>query len=373
MKPIKIMHVLHSFDIGGLENGVVNVLNTMDRTRFLHTICCIGRSGRNAEKLSSLDVEIFEMQKGEGRELLLALRLGRLFRSVPTDIVHTRNWGAVDGILGAKLAGVPIIVHGEHGRDMTDPNGSNRKRNLIRRILSCFVDRYFTVSQDLREWLINVAGINERKVQAICNGVDTLTFNSDNKDLVRAKHGYGPKDLIIGTVGRLDPVKDQQLLIRAFARLEKKYNNLHLLIIGNGPSWEDLTRLADELGLHEKVFFYGMRHDVPEVLKLLNIFVLPSIFEGISNTILEAMAVGIPMVVSRVGGNPELVVDGETGYLVPKQDIDALTVALERYIVNQDLMRSHGSAGRRRALDMFSLERMTAQYEATYTQLVTQQ
>lgn len=137
------------------------------------------------------------------------MRLASVLKKNKIDIVHTRNWGATDGIIAAKLARVPIVVHGEHGRDMTDPAGTNMKRNLIRKGLSYFVDCYITVSNDLRRWLITMVGVDEKKIQTICNGVDIVKFNPAKKCLVRAKYGYSNEEIIIGTIGRLDPVKDQ--------------------------------------------------------------------------------------------------------------------------------------------------------------------
>lgn len=370
MKPITVMHVLHSLDIGGLETGVVNVIKTLNPISFRHVICCISQSGKNAQKLQGMNIDIFEMNKIDGKGFWLPAKLAVLFKSISADIVHTRNWGAIDGIVGAKLAGVPFIVHGEHGREVTDPDGINKKRNLIRKILSRFIDRYITVSKDLTEWLIREVGITEKKVETICNGVDTLLFNPDNKHLVRAEHGYGPQDLIIGTVGRLDPIKNQQLLIKSFASLARRYNHLNLLLIGDGPSRYDLKKLVAKLGLDEAVQFFGLQLDVHNLLKLVDIFVLPSLYEGISNTILEAMAVGIPVIASRVGGNPELVIDGVTGYLVPKHDKSSLTTTMEKYIQDRDLMRCHGAAARRKAVGKFSLREMAAGYEKIYTQLV---
>jgi sugar transferase (PEP-CTERM/EpsH1 system associated) len=372
MKPIKIMHVVHALGIGGLENGVVNLINHTNPDRFKHSICCISRSGQNAENLMKKNVEIFEMKKGEARDLFLPIKLAHLFKKAKVDIVHTRNWGAIDGIIGARLAGVPIAIHGEHGREITDPQGHNKRRNLIRKGLSYFIDSYITVSQELGEWLMTEVGIDKKKVQVICNGVDTTKFNPDHKDLVRKKYSYTDKDIVIGTVGRLDPVKDQQLLIKAFAQLNSIYSKLVLLIIGDGPSWKSLEKLVDELGIRAKVHFLGARTDVPELLKLLDIFVLPSIAEGISNTILEAMATGLPVIATHVGGNPELVVDKETGYLIPKEDLGALVKSLDQYILNKHLRKQHGTAGRERAIREFSLERMIARYETLYTDLVTQ-
>jgi len=195
--PIKILHVLHSFDIGGLENGLVNLINNMDPERFSHKICCIGRSGRNAKELDNNNVVVFEMNKRDGLELGLPLRLARLFKQRQIDVVHTRNWGAIDGIIGAKLVRVPYVIHGEHGRDMSDPDGTHTRRNVIRKLLSRFLDSYITVSEDFREWLVTVVGIDEQKVETIRNGVDTTKFNPYNKDFVRAKHNCKKEEIII--------------------------------------------------------------------------------------------------------------------------------------------------------------------------------
>ncbi len=372
MKPIKIMHVVHALGIGGLENGVVNLINHTDPDRFRHSICCISRSGQNAENLTGKNVEIFEMKKGEARDLSLPIKLAHLFMKAKVDIVHTRNWGAIDGIIGARLAGIPVAIHGEHGREIADPQGQNKRRNLIRKGLSYFIDSYITVSKELGEWLITQVGIDKKKVHIICNGVDTTRFNPDNKDLIRKKYHYTDQDIVIGTVGRLDPVKDQQLLIKAFAQLNLVHHRLILLIIGDGPSWKNLEKLASDLGVRTKIHFLGARTDVPELLKLLDIFVLPSIAEGISNTLLEAMATGLPVIATRVGGNPELVVDNETGYLIPKEDLGALVKSLDHYILNKHLRNQHGTTGRERVVREFSLDKMVARYEALYTDLITQ-
>jgi glycosyltransferase involved in cell wall biosynthesis len=144
-----------------------------------------------------------------------------------------------------------------------------------------------------------------------------------------------------------------------------------LLIIGDGPCRENLENLTKDLGLKQNVRFLGMRSDVPELLKLMDIFVLSSIFEGVSNTILEAMATGLPVIATNVGGNPDLIEDSETGILVPKEDVSTLATVLERYILDHTIMKRHGTAGRKRAICEFGLNRMVAQYEDMYTSLTT--
>jgi len=368
MARINILHVLDSMSVGGLENGVVGLINRMNPERFQHALCCVRRSGASADRLSDPSVPIFEMGKRDGKDFLLPLRLARLIRRVGVDIVHTRNWGAIDGILGARLAGVRAIVHGEHGRDMIDPGGRLLRRNLFRRATARWVSRYITVSEDLRRWLTGVVGIAPEKVQTIINGVDTERFHPNGKPGARADYGLAPHQVVIGTVGRLDPVKDQQLLLRAFAELKDRHRDLVLLIVGDGPCREALEALSRDLELGEQCRFLGLRRDVAEIYRLLNVFVLPSIAEGISNTILEAMASGLPVVATAVGGNQELVMPGETGTLAPSQNAQALAAAIERYVESPSLRAEQGAAGRRRALQVFDLPRMVSQYEAAYLQ-----
>jgi sugar transferase (PEP-CTERM/EpsH1 system associated) len=375
MPSIQILHVVDSMSVGGLENGIVGLVNRMDPKRFSHAICCIRRSGPSAERLRDKSVPIFEMNKRDGKDFLLPFRLARLFRKVGADIVHTRNWGAIYGILAARWAGVPGVIHGEHGRDMNDPRGLLARRNFFRRATARWVDGYIAVSEDLRRWLTEVVGIEPGKVQTILNGVDTERFQPAelaDKSSRKAQQGFGPNQVLVGTVGRLDPVKDQQRLLRACAGLRERHPNLGLVLVGDGPCREPLEKLAGELQWGADCRFMGLRSDVPEMYRLLDVFVLPSIAEGISNTILEAMASGLPVVATAVGGNGELVVAGETGALVPAEDERALGRALELYLGNPALRREHGAAGRRRAVESFSLERMVAGYQEAYLSVLAE-
>lgn len=363
---IIIMHVVHSLDIGGLENGVVNLINNLNHELFEHKLCCIKRSGPLAERISRPGIEIIEMRSGEGNQLTLPFRLARLFREKRPDIVHTRNWGTVDAIIGAKLAGTRTIIHGEHGREYHDIEGKNARRNLIRRMLSYLVDRYIVVSDELKLWLIEKVGVPARKVTKIVNGVDVEKFNDRDKRAARRRFGYGDGLKIIGTVGRLDPVKGQRYLIAAFAELQRRHPNALLLIVGDGPCRSELETLAGSLSIGHKILFTGERQDIPDLLKAMDLFVLPSLAEGISNTILEAMATGLPVVATRVGGNPELVADGLTGLLVPKGDSGALASAIAQYLLSPDLMKRHGTAARERAISRFALSGMIDAYQKLY-------
>ena len=368
-KPINIVHVVHALEVGGLENGLVNLLNHLD-DRFTHTILCLSRSGRMAERIKNSHVKIIEMRLPTDRFRFPVLRLAREFQRVSPDIVHTRGWATIDAIFAARVASVSCVIHGEHGREAGDPNGRNRKRNIVRKCLSPLVHRFVTVSDDLKSWLIRTVGIPESKVTTIHNGVDTRRFSSEERGASRISLGLDDSVFTIGTVGRLDPVKDHTSLLQAFLPIARSAQPACLIIAGAGPMRKSIESLSAELGISDKVQLLGERHDIPRVLKACDVFTLTSIAEGISNTVLEAMASALPVVATRVGGNPKLVDDGVSGYLVRAQDVAGLTAAYESYLYDPKLRDAHGQNGRVRAEQQFSLERMASQYAQLYQGLM---
>jgi sugar transferase (PEP-CTERM/EpsH1 system associated) len=285
------------------------------------------------------------------------------------DIVHTRAWGTVDAIMAARVAGISRVVHGEHGRHASDPDGTNLKRRILRKCFSPLVDRFVTVSEDLRLWLTKSVGIAAGKVVRIHNGVDTKRFSPSHRKQARQMMGIDSSTLVIGSVGRLDPVKDHYSLLSAFASIKQIRPSDQLLIVGDGPTRRQIEAQIVELGLGDRVRLFGERRDVADVLRACDIFALTSIAEGISNTILEAMATGLPLVATRVGGNPELIQHGVNGQLAAVGDVQGISAALESYIVNIDLRHSHGRNARRIAEETFSLERMASQYAQLYHEL----
>jgi sugar transferase (PEP-CTERM/EpsH1 system associated) len=361
----RITHVLHSLAVGGTENGVVNLITAL-RGDFEHTVIAMTETGPLASRLPA-DVQIHQLGKRVGLEGRTFLRLVRLLRRLRPDVVHSRNWAAFDAVPAARVAGVPMIVHGEHGREAADPHGLNARRRRLRRVLGPLVDRFVTVSVDLGRWLIDVVGIPERKVITIHNGVDTERFSDQERERGRAALGVEDGVPVIGAVGRLDPVKDHAQLIDAFGMIARERPRALLAIVGEGPTRRELERRIAACGLDARVRLLGTRADVPLILKGFDVFVLPSIAEGMSNTILEAMATGLPIVATRVGGTPELIEDGTHGRLVPAGDSGALAEALAVYLDDPVLRALHGKASRQRAIGEFDLERMAAEYRALYS------
>ena len=364
---IHAVHVLDSLAVGGMENGVVNLINTT-REHLRHTVVTMSGRGPLTERLPAA-VPVHYIGKRAGTDLGAVLRLGRLLRRLHPDVVHSRNWGALDTVVAARLAGIRMLVHGEHGREARDPQGLDPKRNRLRRVLSPLISRFVTVSFDLRRWLTTTVRIPAHKVVTIHNGVDTTRFSPGDSAEAREALGLPVAATVVGTIGRLDPVKDQVGLVAAFSGLVASRANSILVIVGEGPSRPALENEIRWRGLADRVRLFGERRDVPTVLRALDVFVLPSRAEGMSNTILEAMATGLPVIATDVGGNPELVEPDVTGRLVPPGDPNVLGDALGAYAADPYLRSLQGKSGRERVLQHFSLDRMAQAHNCLYTSL----
>ena len=371
-KPPLIAHVLHRFDVGGLENGVVNLINRIPADRYQHAIIAMTECTDFANRLTNPNVTLHAIHKREGKDLGSYLRLWRLLRQLRPEIVHSRNLSAIEAAVVAALAGVPHRVHGEHGRDVHDIDGTNKKYLQLRRFCQPFIQRYIPLSQDLEQWLKQTVGVPAAKVAQLYNGVDSQRFSpaAKNDPTLANEAFFAPDSIVIGTAGRMMTVKDQPTLVRAFIELlgllPEKRDKLRLVLIGDGPLRQECEELIADAGIEQQCWLTGSRDDVPQLMRRLNLFVLPSLAEGISNTILEAMATALPVVATRVGGNEELVVAGKTGKLVPAAEPTAMTKAMAEYVTMPDLMQAHGAAGRIRVESDFSMEKMVQSYMAVY-------
>jgi sugar transferase (PEP-CTERM/EpsH1 system associated) len=369
-----IVHVVFRFDYGGLENGIVNVLNALPAADFDHAVVALTEATGFAARIRRSDVKVYSLHKRPGNDLRAYARLWRLLRTLRPALVHTRNIGTMDCLFVAWLAGVPRRVHGEHGWDVHDPDGTNRKYLLMRRVLNPFVHRFVTVSRDLQDWLMQRVGIAGRKVMQICNGVDTQRFraaSAADRNLLPAER-FPPSCVVVGSVTRLTAIKDPLNLVRAFigARqsLRTAGHDLRLLLVGDGPLRGAVESELEAAGELAAAWLPGSRDDVAQLLRAMDIFVLGSQREGISNTVLEAMATGLPVIASATGGNLELIEKDVTGELVPVGDSAAVAAAVRRYVEDSARRRAHGAAARRRAETLYSLNTMINSYRDLYAE-----
>ncbi len=374
-----VVHVFYRFDVGGLENGVVNLINHMPADAYRHAIIALTEVTDFRQRIQRDDVQFIALNKPPGHLFRLFPRLYRIFRELKPAIVHSRNLAALEVTVPAWLAGVPVRIHGEHGRDVGDLDGSNKTYQWVRRLYNPFVSHWIALSRDLAGYLTGRVGISARKVTQIYNGVDAERFHPAASAVLPAPTIPGcpfrqPEHWLVGTVGRMQTVKDQTLLARAFIRaLElapELKSRLRLVMVGDGPLRAEAQSLLDAAGVADLAWLPGERHDVPDVLRGLDCFVLPSLAEGISNTILEAMASGLPVIATRVGGNPELVVEGKTGALVPASDPEAMARAIIAYAQDPEQARAAGQAGRVAIEHRFSMEAMMEAYHGLYDRLL---
>jgi sugar transferase (PEP-CTERM/EpsH1 system associated) len=380
VKPVSaplIVHVVYRFSVGGLENGVVNLINRLSPSSWRHVVLSLTEIDASfANRVSRQDIDYIALHKRSGHAIGLYPKLFALFRKLRPAIVHTRNLAALEASVPAWAARVPARLHGEHGRDMGDLDGSNVRYQRVRRLYSPFVTRYVALSPDLERYLSDRVGVRAGRITQIYNGVDTQRFRP-------AENGRAPIDgcpfqdpglWVVGTVGRMEPVKDQTNLARAFVealRLEPKARQrMRLVLVGDGTLRSAVQDILEQGGARDLAWLAGERADVPAVLRGLNCFVLPSRAEGVSNTVLEAMAAGLPVVATRAGANMELMENGSTGCLVSLEDSSALARGILDYFRDPGLGVRHGLAGRQRVERRFTLERMVDQYDRLYNELV---
>ena len=370
-----VAHVMYRFDTGGLENGIVNLINHMPADSYRHVIIALTEVTDFRHRIKRDDIQFVSLHKPPGHGIWLFPKLFRLFRQLQPAIVHSRNLAALEVQLPAWLAGVPVRIHGEHGRDVGDLDGSNITYQRVRRFYRPFVSYYLALSRDLAQYLNGIIRIPQNKVLQVYNGVDCSRFHPGQPDQSISGCPFTrPTHYLLGTVGRMQTVKDQPTLVRAFIRaLEMEpqlKEQIRLVLVGDGPLRKECQQLLNAAGLDQLAWLPGERNDVPEVMRGLDCFVLPSLAEGISNTILEAMASGLPVIATNVGGNADLVVAEQTGVLVPPADPESMARAIIRMAKQADTRQSMALSGRRLVEEKFSMNAMVASYQGTYDKLL---
>lgn len=369
-----VAHVVYRFDTGGLENGLVNLINHMPRDAYRHAVIALTQVTDFRQRVKRDDVQFIALDKPPGHAVKLYPRLAQVFRQLQPAVVHTRNLAALECALPAWWAGVPVRVHGEHGRDVEDMDGTSRKYQWLRRAYKPWVTHYVALSRDLAGYLTERVHVPADRLSQVYNGVDTQRFRPAGGPRPPIEGCPFDPDThwLVGTVGRMQQVKDQPNLARAFVRLMTQQpalrDRVRLVMLGGGPLREQVQRIVDEAGLSALCWLPGERSDVADVMRGLSCFALPSLAEGISNTILEAMASGLPVVATDVGGNAELVDEGSTGLIVPPANAEALAEAIGRLASDPGRAAAMGGAGRTRAVGQFSLEAMVARYQGIYDQ-----
>jgi len=372
--PLRIVHVLDRLDLGGTEKAVMKLVRGLEPEVFEHYICALRGTAATGGAWAS-GVTVLH-PGGDGAAFQFNVpRLVRVIKEVRPAIVHSRNWGGIEAVIAAWLAHVPVAVHSEHGYELEMASGLPFHRRLLRHVAYRTATAVATVTDDLRRYHAAQAWWNPEAIAILYNGVDGQEFRPQPlaRDTARQRLSIPGDALVIGSVGRMIPLKDFETLLKASEIMAKDTPKLYILLVGSGP---ELSRLrnyaADSPRLTGRAIFPGAVDNVAHMLNAMDIFVLPSLMEGMSNTLLEAMAVGLPVLATRVGGNPEIIADGECGYLFTPREVPELVGQLKTLLQNVRRRSDFGRSARERALQHFSLEQMLQRYRDLYINLAMQ-
>jgi sugar transferase (PEP-CTERM/EpsH1 system associated) len=366
------MHVVDHLGKGGLENGLVNLIENLDPARFEHVVYAIRKLGPNADRLMAGRIQVICQGKREGDSRFQAGTLARAIREVRPDIVHSRNWAAIEAVPAARWVRSCKVVHSEHGLEAGVSAREPLRRIWFRRLAYHLAHRVLSVSYQLRDLHAARTGFDPGRIAVFHNGVDRRRFYPDpaERSRMRAEFGLAPDEFCIGCVGNLFPVKGHMTALEGVAELAGRCANWRLLLVGQGPEQGKLEAfVAARPDWARRVQFLGTSHRVPELLRALDAYVLPSLAEGISNSLLEAMATGVPVVATRTGGNPEVVVDGESGLLFPVGDARRLGEHLLRLHADPQLRQELAGRALRRVREDFALDSMVDRYAQLYESL----
>ncbi|MDX1677984.1 TIGR03088 family PEP-CTERM/XrtA system glycosyltransferase [Arsukibacterium sp.] len=371
---VHICHLVWSFRTGGLENGVVNLINKLEPQTFRHSIICLTDYDQAFfSRIQHDNVQIYCLNKRPGQDWASFWRCFKLLKTLKPDICHSRNLAAMEYQAAALLARVPYRLHGEHGWDLTDLAGQNKKYTLLKRLYKIIIHRYISLSGEGRNYLTHAIKVPAARLSQICNGVDTGRFQPASRHTSTLPEKLTENNrLVFGCVGRLADVKNQQLLVAAYCELCQQYegfrNETALVIIGDGPARAQLQHQLTTAGLDKQCWLPGDRSDIATILPGFSVFVLPSLAEGISNTILEAMACALPVIASNVGGNAELVEPGHTGWLFASNNKAQLQQLMLQCHDTPDVLQQLGSNARIATEQKFSLDTMVEGYRQLYLQ-----
>ncbi|GGW62610.1 glycosyltransferase [Alishewanella tabrizica] len=378
-EPIHIMHLLWHFSTGGLENGVVNLINNLPQSEFHHSIVSLtGHDENFIKRIKTNNVRFYTLDKQAGHDWGTFNRLNKLLKLLQPNILHSRNLATLELQIVGWWRCVPLRLHGEHGWESNDINGCNKKNRIIRHIFKYFVHRFICLSIESENYLTSIINIKKSSIELICNGVHIDKFSTAKPATIALPAAVtAAAPIIFATVGRLATVKNQALLLRAFALLlelqPQQRQRCALILVGDGPCRAELEQLTTELKLQQQVLFTGNRDDIPQLMKRFDVFVLPSLAEGISNTLLEAMAAGTPVIATNVGGNADLIPQELfQRNLVPSNDSNALMRAMQNYLLQPELLISDAELVKKHCHNNFSIDTMVSRYRKIYEMTRTQ-
>jgi len=372
MGRINVLHVYQNSKTGGIQQQILNLLKSYDRELINPVFCCLGPRKELAAEIEALGVEVIALgyKRYSRFNPSIFFDLAKILREKNIQVIRTHKYRSnLYGRIAARLAHTPVVVSSEHNIYLDKELRFGRR--LINRLLSRWTDRLVAVSEAIRQGVVQYDRVPEAKTMVIHNGAELGRFSGERKGkAVREEFGVAPDAPLLGLVGRLVPSKGIEYLLEAMELILSRHPSAKLAIVGEGALMEGLKAQAAALGVSESVIFTGNRRDVPDILDALDIFVLSSVKEGLPNSIIEAMASGLPIVSSDVGGVSELISHEETGLLVPPREPKALALAVKHLLSNPDEASRMAMAAKEYALSNLSIEGTARKWERLYTSLL---
>lgn len=334
--------------VGGVENQLLSILRNYDKAKLSPLVCCLSSKGQIGEEIERYGIEVICLNKlGHRFDWSIVKDICRIIKERNIKVVRTHQYHAnLYGRLAAHKAGVPCVVASVHNTYTRD---QKFHRRLINWFLARFTDRIVAVSGNVRDDILVYDHVSPDKVEIIRNGVNIDMFSNQDGKSKRSEFGIPEDALVIGTVGRLAEAKGQRYILEALAVLKDKFPLIRLLIAGDGPLRKELEAYAETLGIKQNVLFLGMRRDIPALLSVMDIFVLPSRWEGLPNALLEAMAGSRPIIATDIPSFREIIDTKDVGFLIPPGDSAALSEAIRLLLEDKRLRESMGKVARERA------------------------
>lgn len=359
---INVLHLCESSDTGGAESILINIVENLDKTRFTSMVCLLSE-GWLKTQLDARHIETVVIPQPHSLDLLWLFRLYRLIKERKIDVIHSHEFATnVYASFISKMVGVPVIAT-VHGKNYY---ADKWRRRLAYRFVAC-KSFMVAVSADLKRFLSERVGIPLRHIRVVHNGIDLHRYKSKESIYhVRKELRIGAEQPVIGTVGNLFAVKGQIYLLKACKIVAGTFPNFVLVVAGDGEQSSFLEKEATSYGIADNVKFLGFRNDIPSILDAIDVFVLPSLSEGLPLSVLEALALQKPVVATNVGGIPEIIEDGITGYLVPPRNPEALATKIVHLLRHPEVAINMGRVGRLRVDECFSLEKMIEKYQSLY-------
>ena len=375
---IRVAYIVNSFAMGGLERCVARLVNGLDPQVFETTVICLSETGAAEHWIERPDVSIVELHKSGRNGLGMIRRLAHELRNRRIDIAHSHNWATlIETSVARKWAKTPVHVHAQRGMFFHGKE-DGRVKNTIRRAATRWAtnraDCLVVVADAVRDYWLKEFGRGRVPIELITNGVDVPDYdhNCETAKRLRAELNIGPRDFVIGSVGRLVPVKSFETLVEAASRLRSRgHNHVHVVLVGDGPERGTLSQLAQSTQIGDRFHLVGEADNVGDWLKTMQLYVNCSLSEGMSQSILEAMAMGLPMVVTDAGANRVLVNGSDgCGDVVPCGNAEAFADAIERYVLSPELCRTRSAGALARHTAHYAVGRMLDEYAQLYRKLM---